>query len=330
MTDPPSLPSALADLASAAGDRPLALTGIEERARRVRVRRGAGRAAIVTLCCAGLATGVALAGAGGPQVYRISASVPAPMLLDRCTAISAMAPSDVAAKGPAVASPSSPSPATGAGAAAGLPPVGGLFKAPGTVTGTPTRTAVTILVAAPLYSTPQKVTFTITAKTAFQSGGEPIAATILRAGSQIGFVATRTGPDLFRLELIDTNPDALNRTGRQQPKTADGPPDVAASAKAAAAAKASANSEAEPGLPPVGGTVEGKGAVTALSAGAASLDVEGGPLVGRTLSFTVTPATQFAAGGRQCDPSGVPAGTPMGFTATRTGAATYRLDQLDL
>jgi hypothetical protein len=67
-----------------------------------------------------------------------------------------------------------------------------------------------------------------------------------------------------------------------------------------------------------------------LSAGAASLDVQGGPLAGRTLSFTVTPATQFAAGGRQCDPSGVPAGTPMGFTATRTGAATYRLDQLDL
>jgi hypothetical protein len=330
MTDPPSLPSALADLASAAGDRPLALTGIEERARRVRLRRGAGRAAIVTVCCAGLATGIALAGAGGSQVYRISASVPAPMLLDRCTAISAMAPTDAASKGAGVPGPASPNVATGAKVATGLPQIGGQFKAPGTVTGVPARDAVTIVVAAPLYSTPQKVSFAITAQTAFRTGGQPSGATILRAGSQIGFVATRTGPDAFRLELIDTNPDALSQATRQQPETTNGLPDEAASAKAAAVAKGATTSGAEPGPPPVGGTLKGKGTVVAVSVGAASLDIKGGPLAGQTLALTVTPATQFSAAGRQCDPSGLPAGTPMGFTATRTGATAYRLDQLNM
>jgi hypothetical protein len=325
MIDPPTLPSALADLASAAGYQPLSLKGIEQRARRVRVRRGAGRAAIVTVCCAGLATGIAFAGGGGPEVNRISASVPAPIALDRCTTIDALARSVVGTKGAGGAT------ATGAKVAAGLPPIGGLFKAPGTVTGSPTPTTVTIVVGAPLYSTPQNVTFAITPNTAFQNAGEAVGPSILRAGTQVGFVATRIGPDSFRLEIIDTNPDTSSRPQGSQPTTTTaGSPDAAASAKMAAAAKAADKSAAEPGPPPVGGNVEGKGTLSAVSAGTANVQVLGGPLAGQTLSLTVTPATQFVAAGRQCDPSGLPAGTPMGFTATRTGAVTYRLDQLKI
>src|SRR5579863_3434174 len=104
MSDPPSVASALTDLATEAGDQPLALSDIHDRARRLRVRRGAGRAAIVAVCCAGLAAGISLADTGGSQRTQMSAMVPAPVALTQCTMLGSRASRDVPAQDPSVPS----------------------------------------------------------------------------------------------------------------------------------------------------------------------------------------------------------------------------------
>jgi hypothetical protein len=319
MTEAPSVASALADLATEAGTQPLAMAGIEERARRARLRRGIGRAVTVAVCCAGLVAGIAVAGEGGPPHSQVYALTPVPVVLARCVTISAGA--DSATTGKEVIDHSSTATKTTADVtdSADVPEIGGVFKAPGTVTGVATEDAVTILVAAPLYPAPRAVVFAITAQTKFQSGGAPTRASILRDGNHVGFVAIRTGPESFRIEIIEINPDAARSASGRQSKTIDGP-------SGATGAKARDGS----GPPPVGGTVEGKGTVAAIAPSVISLAVKGGSMAGETLSLTVTPATQFTVAGQQCDPTGLPAGTPMGFNATRTGATTYRLDRLNL
>jgi hypothetical protein len=316
LTEDLTVSSALAELAATTGNQPLPLAAIEDRARRMRRGRRAGRAGIVVICVAAVATGIGLGRSGEPKASELTAFGAPPVVLPLCTAIAAEATTVQSANG---SSSDAPTEAKRAGAGAMAPPtVGQKFKAPGTVTGTSAANAVTILVAAPLNSTSRPVTFAITSETQFFHGGQPTTAGILRSGGKVGFVATKTGPASYRLDQIDTNPESATGATQQRPNKTDRPPP-------------GGDSAGKTGLPPIGQAVEGKGSVAAaLGSKTVSLTIGGGPLAGNTLPFTVTPATRFVSGGRQCDPSGLPAGTPVGFAVTRTGITTYRLDQLDM
>jgi hypothetical protein len=187
-----------------------------------------------------------------------------------------------------------------------MPLVGERFKAPGTVAAAPAGGAVTILVAGPLHETPQPVIFTITGQTQVFTDGQPAAITALQPGRAVGLVATRTGPASFRLEQVETDP-GQQPAARQYPGI--GTP-----------------------APAAGGAVQGKGSLVAMSGDTVRVSVGGGSLGGRTVDLAVTPATRFVSIGnsQQCDPSGLPPGTGVGFTATATGTGSYRLDELDV
>jgi hypothetical protein len=167
---------------------------------------------------------------------------------------------------------------------------------------------VTILVGAPVYGTPRPVTFTITGQTQVFTDGQPAAIAALLPGHAVGIAATRTGPASFQLELVETDPAGAGVAGQSR------------------------GSRLGDQAPASSGAVKGKGSVVALSPDSVRLSVGGGPLAGRTLDVAVTPATRFLSIGhsRPCDPSGLPAGTAVGFTATATGNGSYRLDELDV
>src|SRR5579859_2001782 len=314
LTDDLTVSSALADLAATTGDQALPLAPIEARARRLRHRRRAGRASVVVICLAALATGIGLAGTSEPNTSQLIAAAP-PVVLPLCTMLATQQRTaqaanasgrDVKAAGDAkIAGPGAP------------PAVGEKFKAPGTVKATSGAGAVTILVAAPLSPTPQPVTFAITADTVFYKAGQVTAPTVLRAGDKVAFLATRTDQSGYRLDLIETD---LPAAVQAKPPMASSP---AGDSTKGAADKA--------GPPAIGQSVPGKGSIaSAPTSGKVGLMILAGPLAGQTIDFAITPATKFTAGGRQCDPSGVAAGTGMGFSATRIGTATYRLDELNM
>jgi hypothetical protein len=315
LTDDLTVSSALADLAATTGDQALPLAPIEARARRLRHRRRAGRAGVVVICLAALTTGIGLAGTSEPNPSQLIAAAP-PVVLPLCTALPPQVRNAQAAN-------ASGRDATAAGnariAVPGAPPaVGEKFKAPGTVKATSAAGAVTIVVGAPLSSTPQPVTFAITADTLFYKGGQVTTPTVLRAGDKVAFVATRTDQSGYRLDLIET--DMAAAAIQTKPPITSSP-----------AGDSTKGATDKAGPPAIGQSVPGKGSIaSAPASGKVGLMILAGPLAGQTIDFAITPATKFTSGGRQCDPSGVAAGTGMGFSATRIGTATYRLDELNV
>jgi hypothetical protein len=312
MTDEREVASALADLAATAGVEPLALPGIETRARRLRRQRRAGRAVVVVASGTALSAGLVVALSHGPGPTRVSAAGPPPAVLPLCTSLDGQAGAPPPGGGRAAASVAGTGTTTGGQAAAKsgptptVPMVGEQFKAPGTVAAAPAGGSVTILVASPLHDTPQPVAFTITGQTQVFTDGQPAAIAALQPGHAVGLVATRTGPASFQLDQVETDP------GRQP-------------------AARSYHGVGAP-APAAGGAVQGKGSIVAVSGHTVRLSILGGSLGGRTLDVAVTPATRFVSIGnaQQCDPTGLPAGTGVGFTATATGTGTYRLDELDV
>src|SRR5579859_3340128 len=311
LTDDLTVSSALADLAATTGDQALPLAAIEARARRLRHRRRAGRAGVVVICVAALATGIGLAGTSEPNPSQLIAAAP-PVVLPLCTTLPPQVRTAQAANGSGGDAKAAPEPKI---AGPGAPPaIGEKFKAPGTVKATSTAGAVTIVVGAPLSSTPQPVTFAITADTVFYKAGQVTDPTVLRAGEKVAFLATRTDQSGYRLDLIETDMAAA------KPPMASSP-----------AGDSTKGATDKAGPPAIGESVPGKGSIaSAPTSGKVGLMIAAGPLAGQTIDFAITPATKFTSGDRQCDPSGVAAGTSIGFSATRIGTATYRLDQLNM
>jgi hypothetical protein len=317
LIDDLTISSALEDLAATTQDKPLRLAAVEDRARRMRRGRIAGRASIVVICVTALGTGIGLAGSGDPKPSELTAIGMPPVVLPLCSAIRAQPMPAPPAKG----SINDDAKRAAARAAAVPPSVGETFKAPGTITGTPAVDKVTILVAAPLNPTSQPVTFAITRETQYFEGNQPSARQTLHAGAKVGFVGTRTGQASYRLDEIDTDPARAAGVSPGRPTVAANP------------VPAGLGATGNVGLPAIGQAVEGKGFLTAVPGShmaAISFAVAGGALAGSTVRFTVTPETRFLSSDRQCDPSGLAPGVPAAFAATRTGTATYRLDQLNL
>ncbi len=305
-----ALTVALAELADTMPEDPNRVEGIHARARRLRSRRRASRAAAAVVVGAATIAVVMAVRPGPAGVSTIPASDPGPVTPAAC---SRLTPPDTAAPSAPVslsdadrakveAAANAPSATGGETAVTRLDGIKGY----GTVAAV-TDAAITVTPDEPIPDIPADVTAAVTDKTSFYDGDSEVTERpAVAAGDRVAFAAVVDGNGGYNLLLLQVNapiPDPATDADKDEVSGVD----------KAAAADADADSA----------YLKGTAEIVSVQPDSLTLNVREGALAGQVINAALAPDVTYIVGDQKCVDPALAAGQVVGVVLMRGAGEAY-------